>query len=81
MAKRNWRKWWYGYLTHWAEGVAVGYMAFHHPIPALIVSGFLLSYQWAGWVKYHDTVKLDIFDLGVGVAAGVVLALVLPLVW
>ena len=41
-----------------------------HPIPAVMAAAFSLSYQWAGWVKYHDTVKLDIFDLGLGVSGG-----------
>ena len=52
-----------------------------HPIPAVMAAAFSLSYQRAGWIKYHDTVKLDIFDLGLGVSAGIILALTLPLVW
>ena len=71
---RDWSKHWWGYTTHWGQGLAAGVLSIHEPTAAVGILGIGVAYQWAGWVRKGDTVALDIKDIGIGYAVGLACA-------
>ena len=68
---RDWKRHWWGYVTHWGQGAIAGWYVIDFPIPAFTLLALGVAYQWAGFVKKGDTVALDIKDIAVGYAVGV----------
>ena len=81
--KRQWRKYWRGYLAHWLTGGAAGFLfalAFLSPfIPmaigaagggyALLRAAYL--YQHLEFLKWGDSVAIDAKDLLIGLGGGI----------
>ena len=62
-------------VGHHVQGAICGAMTPWFPAAAAIYLGLSMSYQWAGWAKYHDSVKRDVRDYIVGYALGLAPAL------
>ena len=73
MAPRDWRKYKWGYLSHFAQGVAGAALCLTpepQALAGLCLLGLCVAYQWAGWVKKGDTVARDLMDIGIGFGVG-----------
>lgn len=82
--KRDWRRWWPGYLAHWITGAAVafclltpGYQHIGYGLLTLAV-----AYQIGEFLKYADAIAIDLKDLmigfGVGAAATIAFRVLFP---
>ena len=70
---RDWGKYWYGYILHFFQGLAVGMamMLWQFEIPAAYL-GFLCFYQYIEFKRRYDTPGRDVSDIGIGLTLGLV---------
>ena len=74
--KRNWGKWGLGYISHWATGLVAGFLLTTTIWPAgLGLVACLLTYQVVEFLKYRDTVALDVKDVTIGVGVGILIGI------
>ena len=68
--KRNWKKWWLGYLSHIAIGYGAARLMRKRPVEGVGLLGIATSYQALEYAKYKDTVAVDMKDLMIGYGFG-----------
>lgn len=71
--KRNWRRFWGGYLSHFIEGVVIGVLVLTpYFIAGIALLLLIVSYQGLEYQRRKDTPGRDMFDIGLGVMVGLI---------
>ena len=68
--KRNWKKWWLGYLSHIAIGYGAARLMRKRPLEGIGLLGLSSAYQALEYAKWKDSVAVDMKDLMIGYGLG-----------
>ena len=71
--KRNWRRWWLGYISHAAIGFTAARLMRRRPAEGAGLLGLSIAYQALEFAKYRDSVAVDLKDHLIGFGLGLAL--------
>ena len=85
-APREWGKYWFGYVSHFLQGLVVGFLI-PHPWGIVGAAFFYVAYQVVEWLRFRDILlgvnstdwpSRDIGDFLIGLWIGLILRWSLP---